>query len=225
MSNDHDHDNDFPPIKPVFLTKIKVLSPRNLPNNREEIASKERYKMDYPRQKSLEEVERHFTTPNRESFAESSFAENKSEKNISGSNSINLRSQFLDKFISKRNSSLKSEYILNESPHFDEYHSKPEKFVLDSEAQTQLQGRFSFSGEEIIDNQRETSFYEKEDRIQQIINRSKLDQFSAEEIVDTIFCNEEIRTINPIVFEIKLEVQIKTKKCIILTFFYRIYIF
>ena len=191
MSNDND--NDWPVVKPVFLTKLKNLSPKK------RISFAESFK-DFPNNLSKDEFspeeEKPFTAYNCESVVEnvienSNFSSNHYERMLADSQFNVINSQIIDKVVSERSFIIfneKNEKIekiqkiqeknenLNFSPKFDEFYSKPH----DLEAN---QGNF-------------------------LVDQLRLNEFPAEELVEAVFYNDSMNSykINFTIFKIKFEV-------------------
>jgi len=202
MSNDHDHDNEWPPVKPIFLPKIKPFSPKNL-YNFPEIISKESPKFHIPKLQSSDEKEKPFNTYHCESIIENA-------SNLSDFQFKCINSQVIDKLVSQKSSSLfyeKSECFSDASPKLEDFHSKPLEIEVECDgndkAFTSKQHNLKKSMQKFTNFNMDAFF---EPSIKNLIYQMRLNEFSAEQVVDAIFSNESLRKISFTIFKIKLEV-------------------
>lgn len=168
-----------------------------------EIVSRERTSLNGPRPELLEEIEKPFHTCQCEPIGD-----HLSEKSSDSQFKV-IKSQFIEKTRSQRTSSMKSEYKVGDSPNFGEFHSKPEEIA----EKQNYEKKFSFSIDNILNScQEEVSlcdldFQSESSYVHSIIQQSKLNCFTAEDVVDAVFCNESLNQISFTIFEIKLEAR------------------
>jgi len=203
MSNDDDNDNDCPPIKPIFLPKITIFSPKKI------ITFAESFNKEIPNSSSKEvEKEMPFSAYNCQSIVEITL-ENMSlnsimnyEKILSDSQFNVIQSQIIEKIVSERSFSMVNEKIeksSNASPKLDEFYSRPHELN---------ERKASYKTNKLKESEIQTFFtFNETPSIQILINKLNLNQFSAEEIVEAVFSNEPETKISHTVFKIKLEVK------------------
>lgn len=222
MSNDNDFECDCQPVQPIFLPKIKPISPReNI--HLSEIFGKEIPKFHTPRPDYSEE--KPFNSYHCESIID-----NSSDKTLSDSQFKVIKSQIIDKLGSQRNSSFFNEKSLNNSPNMGDFHSRPSEININYEnkieniKKSQKNSKYEINSEnneyfspitennnkKIIPNSHD---FDNNDFLdfssKDVINIMGLNEFSAEEVVDAIFSNESLRKITFPIFKIKLQVIFK----------------
>ena len=218
MSNDNDFECDCQPVKPIFLPKIKPISPReNI--HLSEILGKEIPKFHTPRPEYSEE--KPFNSYHCESIIDSS-----TDKTPSDSQFKVIKSQIIDKLGSQRNSSFFNEKSINNSPNMGDFHSRPSEISMNNEnkienlKKNQKNSKYEINSEnkycspitqnndkKIIQNSHDFNSNDFLDfSSEDVINLMGLNEFSAEEVVDAIFSNESLRKITFPIFKIKLQV-------------------
>lgn len=223
MSNDNDYECDCQPVKPIFLPKIKPISPREN-FNLTEILGKEIPKFHTPRPDYSEE--KPFNSYHCESIID-----NSSDKTLSDSQFKVIKSQIIDKLGSQRNSSFFNEKSLNNSPNMGDFHSRPSEISNDNKIEnlkrSQKNSKYEINSENneyfspITENNNNKINKNSDDfdnsnfldiSSKEVINLMGLNEFSAEEVVDAIFSNESLRKITFPIFKIKLQVIFKYLK-------------
>lgn len=189
MSNDEE--NEEITLKPNYLEKIQILSPKKIcnfnnlatqnTNENNDSSLIVNSKKENSMKNSLNEIEKPFNNYNYESVVEnlviSEKLSNYPEFNV-------IKSQVLEKPFSDKSFGFYNDNNSNFSPKIEEDFCKP------------LERNEDFNYDTFMLNEIKTLF-----------SRINLDQYSSEEIVDAIFSNDMLRKINFTIFKIKFEVN------------------
>lgn len=222
MSNDQE--DELPPIKPIYLTKLKLASPRSYGSFAESsIKEKNHIKIEFSAEK-----EKPFTAYNCESMVEiindnnTSIIANINEKLLVDSHFNIVKSQVVDKF-TERSFNFSNDF--SSSPKIDEFHTKQ----LGVEDIYENCDRIKKSKKETM--KRSNINYTcynfaafNDPKVIPIFEITKLNCFEPEEVVDAIFSNESLRKINFTIFKIKLEVSDFVMRKILKFFVFRAFI-